>query len=61
MRLIDCQPSLPESRPDPSFDSSGLHMTDTSSIPGMHSREALSVQQDADNPVVRRLSSFFFF
>ena len=34
-------PSLPECRPGLSFDSSGLHMTDTSSIPGMHSRERL--------------------
>ena len=43
-------PSSPECRPGPSFDSNVLHMTDTSSIPSMHSREALSVRQDADNP-----------
>ena len=43
-------PSLPECRPGPSFDSSGLHMTDTLSIPGMHSRETLCVRQGADNP-----------
>ena len=43
-------PSSPECRLGPSFDSSGLHMTDTSSIPGMHSREMLSTRLDADNP-----------
>ena len=43
-------PSLPECRPGPSFDSSGLHMTDTSSIPDMRSRETLSVRWSADNP-----------
>ena len=43
-------PSLLECRPRPSFDASGLHMTDTSSIPGMDSRETLSVRKAADNP-----------
>ena len=34
-------PSSSECRPGPSFNSNVLHMTDTSSIPGMHSRETL--------------------
>ena len=43
-------PSSPECRPGPSLDSSVLHITDTSSIPDIHSRETLSVRQGADNP-----------
>ena len=54
MRILDKEVSIEvdlssarsslECRRGPSFDSSVLHMTDTSSIPGMHSRETLSVR-----------------
>ena len=54
LRLIDYQPHLYLNVVvGLSFDSSGLHTTDTSSIPGMHSRETLSVRQGADKSEIR--------
>ena len=46
-------PSLPECRSGLSLDSSGLHMTDTSSIPGMRSRETLSVRWECGQSEIR--------